>query len=166
MDFTNVQPVLQIAISAANPMSALNPTNVVVDYGHARPQVESLLDVSTTPPGAGWAIAIWPTSKGSALDNDASGSEAVDSVVVIRVSFNPKFLISQDAAAAADLTGNTPIASTFVNQVLQSIVRAVLGIAPDFGGVHFQLAGDAFELMDIDEGLLAFHLRFKVLTVF
>jgi hypothetical protein len=46
------------------------------------------------------------------------------------------------------------------------VAVAVLAVDADPGGVKFQLASDAFELINFDEGELAFHMRFKSLVIF
>lgn len=147
MNFLELQPTIASLI-ARSPTFAANAAVVFADSGTVKKEKEAALDLDNNPPGPGFNIAVWPPTRGNA-SGDPCGVEGVDAGVVVRLEVNPK-----------SLPGNPIDAAFCINTMTTKIVEAVLGAAPEAGGVTFQLASDAFELVNFDEGLIAYHIRF------
>lgn len=147
MNFLTLPKTVRDLIAAHASFSADAATTVLLDYGHAKPLREKALA------SKGYCVEVWPPMRGDS-DSEVAGISGVLTTLVVRVSFEPQTVTAQ---ANPD---------SWVNQKLIDVIDAVLSAEPDAGGVRFQLAPDAFELMNFDEGVLAFHLRFQRLAVF
>lgn len=153
MNFVDLQKTVRDLIAAHATFAPLAASTVFVDLGDKKASLEAALDVTSTPPGPGYAIAVWPPARGNS-DSETAGINGVDCMLVVRFEVNPQFLKDQ-----AD-------AGKWVNTRVKDLIASVMGNEPDAGGVRFQLAADAFELVNFDEGLLAYHIRFSRFAVF
>jgi hypothetical protein len=158
MNFTALQKTVRDLIAAHASFSA-KPEVIFKDSGNKRSAIEAALDISSTPAGPGYAVMVWPPARGHS-DSEQAGINGVDAMVVVRFEVNPKFL--------ATLPGLNPAQDPeeWLNTRVANIVAAVLSAPAEVGGVKFQLAADAFELVNFDEGLIAYHLRFARFAVF
>lgn len=147
MNFIALQKTVRDAIAAHATFSADAATSVIADVGHARPILEKSLGA------IGYAIGIWPPVRGNA-QGELAGIDGITATIVVRLEFSPIILAAQ------------PDPSAWVNQRISDAIEAVLDIDPELGGLKFQLAPEAFELMNFDEGLLAYHIRFERMAVF
>lgn len=160
MIFTGIQEAYQAAIAVHPFFSAQAATTVLIDLGNVTQAIESAL---AYPAGAGYAVAVWPPTKGSATD-DGGDVGLIHAQSVIRLAVNPLYLTALNTAHAGN--NALPTASQWVREAIESIVQALKGIAPSDGNPEkIMMATDFFELMNLDEGLLAFHLRFVCLAV-
>lgn len=148
MKFIAIQKTVRDLIAAHPSFEADAATTCIADSGYGKPLIEkSLAD-------KGFSIAVWPPANGSVLDEHASGATGVQVTIVVRVEFEPRAIQSAPSAAA------------FVNQTLADIIAAVMNQSAEAGGVRFELSRNAFELMNFDEGLVAYHIRFEQFAVF
>lgn len=157
MNFIDLQQSVRDLIAGSDSFAAQADATVFVDDGTVKQQVEKALAEQ------GYAVGVWPPLAGKA-DSQAASRVKVMSRIVVRVMFNPEQLKQVAAANQADAT--KPTVGAFVNTMLAAVVQSVLGGDPEPGGLKFELADDAFELVNLDEGLLAYHIRFDRLAVF
>lgn len=121
--------------------------SVVVDLGDQKQHIEArLFDAAK-----GYAISVWPPVEGVASEDQASGECNVGSSVTVRVEINPK----------TGLANATSTKWNYVANFIRSVTDALLSADADPGGVKWELEPNFFSLIQFDEGLIAFHLRFK-----
>jgi hypothetical protein len=163
MNLTDLQKNVT-ALVAANPtFSASAAVAVFADLGFSKPAMEKSLDFKAG--GAGWAIAVWPPLKGKAMDEYA-GQTGVDCTIAVRLEVNPQKLKDVQVKYAAN--NALPDAGQYLAGLIKSVVAAVISAPPEDGGVRFALSSggdDAIELMNFDEGLIAYHVRFDCFAV-
>jgi hypothetical protein len=165
LNFLDLQQAVYDLISAHPTFAALAPQTVFLDLGNVKSQVEAALAQDPDQPiGPGYAIAVWPPVAGTTTMEYEAGQTPVESRIVVRLEINPKTLTARQAAHDADST--LPDCGQWVNGMIKDIAAAVLEADPELGGLKFGLAKDFYELMNFDEGLLAFHLRFTRMAVF
>lgn len=161
MNFTQVQRTIKNLISAHPtfaPTSGSATPSVIADLGYQKAKIENSLETN------GFAVAVWPPTKGDFTGDSWAENVPVDSTVTVRLEVVPNWLKQQDALFAADPTKMS--GDDMFNFLIESIAEAVLGAASEAGGTRFMAAKDFFELMNFDEGLLAVHMRFDRFTVF
>jgi hypothetical protein len=166
MNFIALQKTVYNLIVASATFAADAASTVCQDSGDKRAFIEAALDIANgSPVGKGYTVSVWPPVRGNS-DGELGGQSGVECTIVVRFEVNPALF--QNAAFLAALAALTPPqdASAWLNTRLAAIVAAVLGAGPEAGGTKFQLAADAFELVNFDEGLVAYHLRFVRLAVF
>lgn len=152
MNFLDIQQTLRDAIAANTLFAADAAVTVVKDNGASKHAIEEAFLTK------GYSIAVWPSTKGRA-NQDEDAHQAANVQNVVRLCINPQQL-------KAIRTGNTQTDGNYINVALAAIIASVLGIAPDPAGIRFQLDPDAFELISFDEGMIAYHIRFSRVTVF
>jgi hypothetical protein len=177
MIFTSLMSTVQGAI-AAHPTFAPNAaTTVFKDLGDKKNIIEAALDSSSK--GAGYAISVWPPARGHS-DGEMALVSGIDCLIVVRFEISPIMLTAIPNAnlrgvgaeiiqgVGGDNVDTTPFddADEWVNSRIQDIVAAVLSIPPENNMQKFQLASDAFELINFDPGLLAYHIRFVRMSAF
>ena len=177
MQFVDLQTTVYDAI-AGHPTFKPNADGTVFeDFGNIKSQVEAALDVSNG--GAGYAIEIWPPARGHS-DSEMAGISGVDCLIVVRFEINPKMLQSIPqtnlrgvndefiTGVGGEQIGDAAFTDVgeWVNTRVKDIISAVLSLPPELNMERFQLAADAFELTNFDEGLLAYHIRFARFAVF
>jgi hypothetical protein len=158
MDLTALTKTVRDAI-AANALFSDDAANTVFeDYGTLKTKKETALDLDGSPrvaKGKGYDISVWPPARGNSNDQMA-GLTGADCAVIVRFEINPKALA---ALSPSD-------AGVWVTTRVKAIFDSVLGIPPENNLTRFQLAADCFELVNFDEGLIAYHLRFARFTTF
>jgi hypothetical protein len=147
MNFIALQKTVRDAIAAHATFLADAAGTVIADVGHAKPILEKSLQ------DKGYSIAVWPPVKGEAF-GELAGIDGVNSTIVVRIQFEPHKLAEQTDPSA------------WMNQRITAVVEAILSIQEEVGGTKFRLVNEAFELMNFDEGLVAYHIRFERLAVF
>lgn len=178
MMFTQLMQAVYNAIVAHPTFATLAAKTVFKDLGDKKPVIESALDISGN--GAGYAISVWPPARGHS-DGELSGVTGVDALIVVRFEVNPQMLQAIPNSnlrgigaeiiqgVGGDEVGDTSSfddADEWVNSRIEDIVNAVLSLPPENNMQRFQLAADALELTNFDEGLLAYHIRFIRMSVF
>lgn len=153
MEFINLQYHVWKLISAAAAFSANAATTVFEDIGFSDPAVAAALDLSTAPAGAGYAIKVWPPARGRS-GQEVGGQVGTENTIVVRIEVNPQLL----------KTMKTP--ARWLNSLCNALVVAIVQDGPELGGVRFTLAPDGYELINFDEGLIAYHFRFEKFAVF
>jgi len=147
---------LQSTVAAAILANVLFTEDAVVfeDLGNVKTKKEEALDVSTTPPGPGYNIAVWPPANGisNAEPYIAVGTQ---NRIIARFEVNPA-LFKTAAFLALDIDP-----SEWFMARLVAIMTSVLNIVPGPGEERFTLHSEAYELTDFDEGLIAYHIRFQ-----
>ena len=149
MNFIDLQSVVRDLIAAHATFSADAASTVFADVGNVKPLVEEALQVK------GYAVTVWPPIRGNVTQDDGpAGIVPIESIIVVRLEVLPQKLAGQDDPSA------------YLNGLVRDIIGAVLSAPEEIGGVRFGVPPDAFDLMNFDEGLIAYHLRFKRLAVF
>lgn len=149
MNFIGLQKRVSDLIKAHSTFEMLAATTVFEDLGH----VTNLIEQALNDKDRGYAIGVWPPTRGVASD-EAAARPGVDAGIVVQFLISPKRLVQE--ASPAD----------WVSTRIKDIIAAVLAEFPEPGGVRFQLASDAFELMGFDDGLIVYHIRFVRFAVF
>lgn len=165
MNFLNLQSKVAALISAHATFKDAADDTVCQDLGDKKSFIEASLDISTDPTGDGYAISVWPPARGHS-DSEAGGATGVDALVVVRFEVNPEMLKKLDPLPNLPDGTKQDASTIWLNTRIKDIVNAVLSAPPEVGGVKFQLAADAFELVNFDEGLVAYHIRFSRFVVF
>jgi hypothetical protein len=155
MKLIDAQTAVRNLIAAHPTYAATAATGVLIDLGHVRAELEHSLKESVN----GYCVGVWPLARGHAFaEEQGAGISRVDGVIVARLEVNPKKLKAlRQAQAGSELT--------WLNAKINDLMKAVISETPDAGGEAFRLAEDAFELVNFDEGLAAWHFRFVRLAV-
>lgn len=148
MKLCAITKTVRDAIAADGLFSNDAADTVFEDYGNVNAQRGEALDLDNGSAKKGYFIAVWPPARGSS-HQDMSGIAQNEVAVVVRFEVNPKVLPADPSQWSQWFTSR-----------LQAIIESVLGIAPEINGTRFQMAPEAFELMNFDEGLIAYHVRF------
>lgn len=166
INFVLAQQTARDLIAANSFFVADAATTVFVDLGFSKSLTDAALNIPSLGAGGagkGYAVSVWPATRGSAAGEEA-GQTGVESTFIVRLEANPQQLKIVDAAHASD--SSKPTAVEWFNTFVAAVISSLLSADPELGGVKWELAGDAFELTNFDEGLIAYHIRFKRFTVF
>jgi hypothetical protein len=158
MKFLAYQQIIHDLIAASPAFVATAASSVVIDLGFSRPAMEESLQDN------GFCASVWVPTKGDATSTDAAESIPIDNVFVVRMEFLPGKLKEFDRQHK--MASINPSAAQFVSTLIECMIKSIVGAAPSPGGVRFMPATDFYELMNLDEGLLAYHFRFVRFTVF
>lgn len=152
MDILTAVNTIHDAIAANALFLADANKTVLIDLGDKKNQIEKNLDTGSNQPG--YSVSVWPPS-GAGSDEEVAGQTGAEVRYIVRFEVNPKLFKNIGNETAQHWTLNR----------LKAIIASVLGVPPTNGGVRFALARDAFELMNFDEGLVAYHIRFVGFSV-
>lgn len=155
---TNFLNIQQTVVDLIDESAGLVAGSVLLDLGHVREDLEKSLQDN------GYAIGVWPPVGGKRTADAAAGAEGLQVTVPVRIEFNPEKLKALRKANIQD--PNQPKAEQWVDDVLSQVAAMVLTADPDAGNTRFEFADDAFDLVDFDDGLLSFHMRFTKFCVF
>jgi hypothetical protein len=157
MNFIEIQNVVRDAIKASPTFSAAAATTVCSDNGDKKTFKEDALQNS------GYSVSVWPPTKGMA-DQGEDKVVGVDAIIIARLEINPTKLAALEAANISNPAN--PTQGNFINTRIAAIIKAVINLAPEANRSRFALAADAFEMVNFDEGLVAYHIRFTRFAVF
>lgn len=152
MKFADLQKTVQTLVAGAASFNAAT----IYDFGFQKADIEDALDMKN---GQGYVAGVWPVAHAQLTSEDASGEAPLLARVVVRLEISPLKLKAINAAYVQDNT--QPDVGMFINGLIQEIIDAVLADPPEAGGTKFEMARDCFEMVNFDEGLIAFHLRFN-----
>ena len=162
MEFLEMQEAVAALIGAHPTFAALAATTIFEDLGDAQDLGEQAL----ADADRGYCVKVWPPVRASAQD-EAAGVAGADVAIVVRFEVSPVKLAAIKAAHDLD-PGNPakPKAAKWLTTRIRDIIGAVIDAEPPAGGVRYQLTSDAFEMVNFDDGLVAYHIRFAKFNVF
>lgn len=157
MTFENLQQETRDLIAAHVLFISDALTAVLVDLGTVKAKADNSFSDN------GYAILIWPPMRGVASGVEPSGIIGLEATIVVRLEVNPiKLKALQEAY---DTLNTNPTPMQWVNAKVVAIKSALLDAEPEVGGVKYEPEQDFLELVTLDEGMLAYHLRFNHFVV-